>query len=87
MKHLTGLGTDWDLFLRPAMLTYNSYTTPNLDALSPFELVLGHKAKIVPKMEITPEIQVSQSFHDAKNTLQKKLMYFREHLQKFRDTR
>ena len=66
MKHLTGLGTDWDLFLKPAMLTYNSYTTLNLDGLSPYELVLGHKAKIVPKMEITPEIQVTQSIQDAK---------------------
>ena len=38
MKHLSGLGDDWHLYTRPAMLTYNTYNTPNLDNLSPFEL-------------------------------------------------
>ena len=39
MKHLTGLGTDWDIYCKPAMLVYNSYASPNLADISPFELV------------------------------------------------
>ena len=38
MKHLTGLGKNWDDFVDPAMLTYNTYCTPNLDNLCPFQL-------------------------------------------------
>ena len=38
MKHLTGLGDNWPLYCKPAMLSYNSYATPNLDNLSPFEM-------------------------------------------------
>ena len=36
VKHLTGLGKNWDIFLDPTMLTYNTYRTPNLNNLSPF---------------------------------------------------
>ena len=48
MKHLTGLGTDWDIYCKPAMLVYNSYASPNLADISPFELVFGRKAKHMP---------------------------------------
>ena len=39
--HLSGLGPNWSKYLDFAMLAYNSYNTPNLDGLSPFELVFG----------------------------------------------
>ena len=48
MKHLSGLDDDWHLYTRSAMLTYNTYNTPNLDNLSPFELALGRKPILVP---------------------------------------
>ena len=41
MKHLTGLGDNWPQYCKPAMLVYNSFATPNLDHLSPFEVALG----------------------------------------------
>ena len=44
MKHLTGLGDNWPIYCKPAMLAYNSYATHNLDNLSPFEVALGRKA-------------------------------------------
>ena len=43
MKHLTGLGDNWPSYCKPAMLSYNSYATPNLDNLSPFEI--AHRKK------------------------------------------
>ena len=87
MKHLSGLGDDWHLYTRPAMLTYNTYNTPNLDNLSPFELALGRKPILVPRLENVPHIPVTGTFAKAKQVLEKKLKYLRERLQKFRDNR
>ena len=87
MKHLSGLGDDWHLYTRPAMLTYNTYNTPNLDNLSPFELALGRKPILVPKLENAPHISITGMFAKAKQVLEQKLKYLREKLQKFRDNR
>ena len=87
MKHLSGLGDDWHLYTRPAMLTYNTYNTPNLDNLSPFELTLGRKPILVPKLENVPHIPITGTFAKAKQVLEQKLKYLREKLQKFRDNR
>ena len=87
MKHLSGLGDNWHLYTRPAMLTYNTYNTPNLDNLSPFELAFGRKPILVPKLECTPHIPVTGTFAKAKQNLEQKLKYLREKLQKFRDNR
>ena len=87
MKHLSGLGDDWHLYPRPAMLTYNTYNTPNLDNLSPFELALGRKPILVPRLENMLHIPVTGTFAKAKQVLEKKLKYLRGKLQKFRDNR
>ena len=55
MKHLTGLGEDWPMYCKPAMLAYNPYATPNLDHLSPFEVAIGRKAILAPKFEYKPK--------------------------------
>ena len=87
MKHLSGLGDNWHLYARTAMLTYNTYNTPNLDNMSPFELALGRKLILVPKLECTPHIPATGTFAKAKSILEQKLKYLREKLQKFRDNR
>ena len=87
MKHLSDLGDNWHLYCRPAMMTYNTYNAPNLDNLSPFEVVFGRKPILVPKLENTPHIPVAGTFAKAKQTLEQKLRYLREKLQKFRDIR
>ena len=87
MKHLSGLGDDWHLYTRPAMLTYNTYNTPNLDNLSPFELDLGRKPILVPRLENIPHVPVTGTFAKAKQIHEQRLKYLREKLQKFRDSR
>ena len=87
VKHLSGLVDNWHLYLRPAMLTYNTYNTPNLDNLSPFELTYGRKPTLVPRLESTPHIPVTGTFAKAKQVLEQKLKYLTEKLQKFRDSR
>ena len=87
MTHLTGLGLDWDIYCKPAMLVYNSYASPNLADISPFELVFGRKANICPEFEIKPTVPITGTHKDALEEIQKKLKYFRLYLQKFRDQR
>ena len=87
MKHLTGLGTDWDIYCKPAMLVYNSYASPNLADISPFELVFGRKANICPEFEFKTQVPITGTHKQAYEELQKKLKYFRQFLQKFRDQR
>ena len=61
--HLSGLGPNWSKYLDFAMLAYNSYNTPNLDGLSPFELVFGRKPNVLPLTEVMPNAPVTGSFH------------------------
>ena len=59
MKHLTGLGDNWPLHCKPAMVVYNSYATLNLDNLSPFEVAIDSKALLAPKFEYKPRISIT----------------------------
>ena len=87
LTHLTELDRDWHIYAKPCMLTYNSFSTPNLDGFCPFELVFGRKHRIVPILEVTPPVPVTGTFKDAYDLLNKRLKYFREMLIKFRDKR
>ena len=87
MKHLTGLGKNWDDFVDPAMLTYNTYCTPNLDNLCPFQLALGKNPKIIPEIEIEPAKPFVGTFKEAFENLKQKLQYFRKRLIEFRNNR
>ena len=87
MKHLTGLGEDWPMYCKLAMLAYNSYATPNLDHLSPFEVAIGRKAILAPKFEYKPTIPITGTHVQAKEKLDEKLKYFRKWLEVFRSNR
>ena len=86
VKHLSGLWS-WYNCLPYAMLCYNSYSTPNLDNFSPYELVFGHKMALNPKIEIEPQAVVTAQFHTYYEKLKKSLIYMRERLQRFRSAR
>ena len=58
-----------------------------MDNLSPFELALGRKPILVPRLKNTPHIPVTGTFAKAQQVLEQKLKYLREKLQKFRDNR
>ena len=87
MKHLTGLGDSWPSYCKPAMLSYNSYATPNLENLSPFEIAIGRKATLAPKFEYKPRIPITGTHAETKEKLQEKLAYFRKRLEDFRSNR
>ena len=80
-------GGSWVNYIDEAMLTYNTYSSPNLDGLSPFELAYGRKANIIPDMEITPDVPIAVTYKTYLSQLQQQLTYLRKHIQKFRDSR
>ena len=84
MKHLTGLGDNWPQYCRPAMLVYNSFATPNLDNPSPFEIALGRKAVLAPRLEFKPKAPITGNTAEAHVKLQERLLYFRKRLEEFR---
>ena len=69
------------------MLAYNSYASPNLDGLSPFELVFRCKPNILSLQEPMPDVPVMGTFKEYYANLQEKLKYLRDHLVSFRDKR
>ena len=52
-------------------MTYNTYNTPNLDNLSPFEVAFGRKPILVPKLENTPHIPVAEHLQRPSKSLSK----------------
>ncbi len=87
MKHLADQGEEWPTYCGLAMLNHNSSNTANLDGMSPAHLVLGHKMRLVPQLEISPTIPLAGTFLQYFQKLQKKVKYLRERLHKFRDIR
>ena len=73
--------------VKPAMLAYNSYATPNLDHLSPFKVGIGRKAILALKFEYKPTIPITGTHVQAKEKLDEKLKYFRKRLEVFRSNR
>ena len=74
VKHFTEVWL-WPDCLPYAMLCYNAYSTPNLDNMSPYELVFGHKVMISHELEIRPDVVVSRTFTEYYERLKKNLKY------------
>ena len=55
-KHLMEQAQMWPKYLPLAMLAYNTFNSPNLANLSPYELVFGRKPKIFLDFETNPDI-------------------------------
>ena len=87
MKHLQEQGRNWPKFCGLAMLNHNSSNTPNLDGMSPIHLVLGHKMKLIPQIEIEPSVPLTGTFTQYFDKVKMKVKYLRDRLHKFRDVR
>ena len=59
---------------------HHCYDSPNLDVHCPYELMLGHKMLISPKLEIQPEVVVSGTFKEYCERFNKNLKYLGERL-------
>ena len=86
-KHLTNLGHMWLKYLSLSTFAYNTFNTPNLANYSPYELVFGRKPKILLNLETTPDINVSGSFREYYELLNKRIKYLPEIIQNFKSKR
>ena len=85
-KHLEQVWS-WSSCLPYSMLCYNSYSSPNLDGFSPYELTFGHKMTINPYLEVQSDIVVSGTFRTFYEKLKKNLQYLCSRSQTFRSQR
>ena len=72
-KHLTNLGQMWLKYLSLSTFAYNIFNTPNLENLSPYELIFGRKPRSLLNLESTPDIKVSATFKEYYDLLNKRL--------------
>ena len=86
IKHLEEVWS-WSSCLPYSMLCYNSYSSPNVDGFSPYELTFDHKMTINPYLEVQPDIVVSGTFCTYYEKLKKNLQYLCSRLQRFRSQR
>ena len=82
MFHLNG---PWVDFVLDAMCMYNGLASPNLDGLSPYELVFGRKAKIMPMLELSTDLPAAGTYKQYLGKLQSHLKSMRDKLQQFHD--
>ena len=86
-KHLTNLGQTWPKYLSLSTFAYNTFNTPKLANYSPYELVFGRKPKISLNLEMTPDVNVSDSYKEYYNLLNKRIQYLHEVIQNFKSKR
>ena len=87
IKHLTNLGQMWPKYLSLATCAYNTFNSPNLVNYSPYELAFGGKPKILLNLDNMPDIQVSGTFKDYYELLNKRSKYIHNLLQNFKSQR
>ena len=86
-KHLTNLGQMWPKYLPLATFAYNTFNTPNLGNHSPYELTFGRKPRSLLDFDSTPDIQVSGTFKEYYELINKRLKYLHNLLLNFKSKR
>ena len=74
-KHLTDLGQMWPKYLSLATFTYNWLNTPNLGNYSPYKPTFGRKPRPLITLESNPDINISGTFKEYYESLNKRIKY------------
>ena len=69
------------------MFSCNTFNTPNLGNLSPYELTFGRKPKSLCNVESNPDIKVSRNFKEYYELLNKRIKYLQDMLFNFKSWR
>ena len=77
----------WPKYLPLATFAYNTFYTPNLGNLSPYELIFGRKLRSLLNLDSTPDIKVSGTFREYYELLNKRLKYLHNLLLNFKSKR
>ena len=86
-KHLTNLGHMWPIYLMLATFAYNTFNTQNLGNYSPYELIFGRKLRSLPNLDSTPDTEVSDTFKEYYELLNKRLKYLHNLILNFESKR
>ena len=86
-KHLTNLGQMWPRYLPLAMFAYNTFNIPNLGNYSPYELTYGRKPRPLLNLDSNPNIEVSETFKEYYELLNKGLKYLHDIILNFKSKR
>ena len=78
IKHITNFGEMWPKYLPLAMLAYNILNTPNLGNYSPYELTFGSKPRPLLNLDSNPDINVSGTFKEYYELLNKRLKHLHD---------
>ena len=86
-KHLTSLGQMWKKYLSLATFAYNTFNSPNLGIIAPYELTFGRKPKLLLNVDTNPDIKVSRNFKEYYEFLNKRIKYLQNLLFNFESQR
>ena len=76
-KHLTNLGQMWPKCLSLATFAYNMFNIPNLGNYSPYKQTFGMKPKDLMNLDTNPDINVSRSFKEYYEFLNRELNIYK----------
>ena len=77
-KQLTATELMWAHYLQTCTYVYNSFTSPVLNGLSPFQLTYGRLPNVLPQIETNPQEGIVGSFKKYYELLRKWFAYFRK---------
>ena len=87
IKHLVAYGKNWEEHARSAMLHTNSYSSPNMCNVSPYQCVFGKKARIDPTLEIRPDLFHMGTYKDLAERIYRQTRANLDMIEKFRSHR
>ena len=87
MKHLTNLVQMWPKYLLLATFAYNTFNTPNLANVSPYELVFRRKPKILHNLDNYTKHWGVRHIEGLPQITKWKLKYLHKLLQNFKSRR
>ena len=71
-------------YLSLVTFTYNTFVTPNIGNYSPCELTFGRKPRPLIHLESNPDIEVSGTFKEYYELLNKRIKYLQDLLFNFK---
>ena len=75
----------WPKYLSLAtFVAYNTFNTPNLGNYGPYKLTFGRKPKVLMNLESNPHINVSRTFKEYYELLNKRIKYLQDILFNFK---
>ena len=83
-KQLTGTGLMWTHYLQTCTYAYNSFASPTLKAIGPFQLTYGRLPKVFLQTETNPQEGIAGSFKEYYELLRKRFVYFHKTVQEHR---